>query len=53
MTTVTDPPAAPAQQRSFAPRPAQAQILAYNDGPMGVSAVPGSGVANWTAGEAP
>ena len=28
---------------SFLPRPAQRQILAYTGGPMGVSAVPGSG----------
>ena len=27
----------------FTPRPAQARILEYTDGPMGVSAVPGSG----------
>lgn len=29
--------------RLFAPRPAQARILEYRGGPMGVSAVPGSG----------
>jgi len=28
---------------TFIPRPAQARILEYTDGPMGVSAVPGSG----------
>ncbi|MCB0106580.1 MAG: ATP-dependent helicase [Caldilineaceae bacterium] len=28
---------------AFVPRPAQARILAYSGGPMGVSAVPGSG----------
>lgn len=28
---------------TFTPRPAQERILAYQDGPMGVSAVPGSG----------
>ena len=27
---------------AFVPRPAQARILAYTGGPMGISAVPGS-----------
>lgn len=35
--------ASAAEQRPFVPRPAQAEILAYRGGHMGVSAVPGSG----------
>lgn len=33
----------PLPRPSFVPRPAQTKILAYTGGPMGVSAVPGSG----------
>ncbi|MBX3011968.1 MAG: ATP-dependent helicase [Caldilineaceae bacterium] len=36
-------PAATPTPPAFTPRPAQARILAYQEGPMGVSAVPGSG----------
>jgi len=32
-----------ATDKHFIPRPAQARILEYTDGPMGISAVPGSG----------
>jgi DNA helicase-2/ATP-dependent DNA helicase PcrA len=39
MSTMPDDGARPA----FIPRPAQARILAYTGGPMGISAVPGSG----------
>ena len=30
-------------ENNFVPRPAQQAILEYTDGPMGISAVPGSG----------
>ncbi|MEZ4677716.1 MAG: ATP-dependent helicase [Caldilineaceae bacterium] len=33
----------PAPQATFVPRPAQIRILDYHGGPMGISAVPGSG----------
>ena len=33
----------PAERPTFVPRPAQERILAYTGGPMGISAVPGSG----------
>jgi len=36
-------PPAPDPIRTFTPRPAQERILAYRGGPMGISAVPGSG----------
>ncbi|MFN8490962.1 MAG: ATP-dependent helicase [Caldilineaceae bacterium] len=35
--------AAPSAPRPFTPRPAQERVLAYQGGPMGISAVPGSG----------
>ncbi len=49
--TLTDPnvanrelkPADEAAEKQFVPRSAQTKILEYTDGPMGVSAVPGSG----------
>ncbi len=36
-------PPTPQPTRTFIPRPAQERILAYRGGPMGISAVPGSG----------
>jgi len=39
MTTASSTP----QSQSFTPRPAQQAVLAYTGGPMGISAVPGSG----------
>jgi DNA helicase-2/ATP-dependent DNA helicase PcrA len=43
MTTTNRPSTGQPNPPTFTPRPAQARILAYEGGPMGVSAVPGSG----------